>query len=88
MFVCFLSSHSLFHEEYYDEVYIEGTVDLPKLWRVDSSSSDDSTDDEPPAPSEDDKKFMDEAIKVAKCSPDTRMQVCRHLYGDACLYVA
>ena len=48
---------------------------MSRLWRMDSSSSDDSTEEEPPAPSENDKKFMGEALKVAKFSPDPHKQV-------------
>ena len=48
---------------------------MSRLWRMDSTSSDDSTEEEPPAPSENDKKFMGEALKVAKFSPDPHKQV-------------
>ena len=48
---------------------------MSRLWRMDSSSSDDSTEEEPPTPSENDKKFMGEALKVAKFSPDPHKQV-------------
>ena len=66
----------LFHKEYCDEEDIKGTTDMSRLWRMDSSSSDDSIEDEPPVASEDDKKFMEEALKVAKSSPDPHKQVC------------
>ena len=42
---------------------------------MDSNSSDDSIEDEPPTASENDKKFMEEALKVAKLSPDPHKQV-------------
>lgn len=49
---------------------------MSRLWRMDSSSSDDSIEDEPLVASEDDRKFMEEALKVAKSSPDPHKQVC------------
>jgi hypothetical protein len=63
------------YKEHYEEEDIKGTIDMSRLWRMDSSSSDDSTEDEPPIPSENDKKFMEEALKVAKFSPDPHKQV-------------